>query len=200
MTIDGPKALRESEKLRVFVALALEPDARAALIRAGIDLRREPWAKDVRWVRAQSLHLTLRFLGEIAADRVPGLLDSLGERLRDLEPFSFTLCGLSLFPSPARPRAVAAQLTAERTLAELAAAVEEAVVVAGHPAETRRFRAHITLGRFRRKGPRGLEFSASMEEISVAVNDVVLLRSALGPGGARYSELGRVALAALANS
>jgi 2'-5' RNA ligase len=186
----------DAPKLRAFVALALEKDARSALAQAADTFQRQPWAKGMRWVRSEGLHLTLRFLGDTAFDAVPGLVDALGERLRQVEPFESSLRGLALFPSASRPRVVAALLKAEPALDALSAAVEEAVVAAGFPAQSRRFRAHITLGRFRRMGGRGLELNASLEEVPIAVNEVVLFRSTLGPGGARYSELGRAALAA----
>ena len=192
----GETPAAETLKLRAFVALAVAKDARSALVQAADTLQREPWAKGVRWVRSEGLHLTLRFLGDTAFDAVPGLVDALGERLRRVEPFESALRGLSLFPSASRPRVVAALVKAEPALEELSAAVEEAVVAAGLPAQSRRFRAHITLGRFRRRGGRGLELTARLEEVPIAVTEVVLFRSTLGPGGARYSELGRAALAA----
>ena len=194
MKPDDPRPSDPIAKLRAFVALSLEPAARDALTRAGKDLRNETWAEEVRWVRPGSLHLTLRFLGDIAATGVDGLLEALAERMRGVESFSCTLSGLALFPSAARPRVVAAQVTLERRLAGLAAAVEQAVVAAGYPADTRQFRAHVTLGRFRRGKRRGLEIAANLPPVAVDVNDVVLFRSTLGPGGARYTELGRVSL------
>lgn len=195
MSAQEPTAPGESERLRAFIALSLEPAVRDALVQAEKDLQREAWAEEVRWVRPEGLHLTLRFLGDIASPGVCVLLEALAERMREVEPFSCALSGLALFPSAARPRVVAAQVTQERLLSELASAVEQAVVAAGYPAETRHFRAHITLGRFRRGKRRGLQIAAMLQEVSLAVNDVVVFRSTLGPGGARYTELGRVTLA-----
>ena len=183
-------------KLRAFVALALEKDARSALLQAADRLQREPWAKGVRWVRSEGLHLTLRFLGDTALDAVPGLLDALAVRLRQVEPFESGLRCLSLFPRATRPRVVAALLKAEPAIEGLAAAVDEAVVAAGHPAQSRRFRAHITLGRFRPGAGRGPLPTTSLDEAPIAVTEVVLFRSTLGAGWARHSELGRAALAA----
>jgi len=195
MATHAPPTPGETEKLRAFVALSLEPAARKALTRAGKDLQREAWAEEVRWVRPESLHLTLRFLGDIPTTGVSGLLEALTARMRGVEPFACALSGLALFPSASRPRVVAAKVTRERLLTGLAAAVEEAVVDAGYSADTRDFRAHVTLGRFRRGKRRGLEITATMERVPVAVNDIVLFRSVLGPGGARYTELGRAVLA-----
>jgi len=199
MAADGAGSAPIAKGLRTFIALSLGPDARDTLVRAGDDLRREAWAADVRWVRPESLHLTLRFLGETAASSVPRLLDALVQRLQRIEPFTCGLNGLSLFPSASRPRVVAAKMIGEDALAELATAVEDAVVSAGHSADPRRFRPHITLGRFRRPVRRSLAIAAHLNDAPIAVEHVVLLESKLGPGGARYSELGRVALATRAS-
>jgi 2'-5' RNA ligase len=184
-----------SEKLRAFVALSLAPDTRDALTRASRDLQNESWAEEIRWVRPENLHLTLRFLGDIEEAGVKDLLDVLAERMRSIEAFSFAIGGLSLFPSAARPRVVAADVIREQPLIRLASEVEAAVVAAGYRADPRDFRAHITLGRFRRGRRRGLTIAAALQVVSLAVESVVLFRSTLGPTGARYTELGRASLA-----
>jgi 2'-5' RNA ligase len=191
---DHHKAPKNKNSVRAFVAIALEADARSALTRASALLQREPWAEGVRWVPAGNLHLTLRFLGEIAEATVPELMDALGARLRNVEPFGCALDGVSLFPTRARPRAISAGLTEVHQLEELALVVEEAVVSAGHAPETRGFRAHITLGRLRRRAERKIELAVELEQTAVSVREVVLYRSTLDPGGARYSVLGRTAL------
>ncbi len=188
------EASKNKNSLRAFVALAFDADARSALTRATALLQREPWAEGVRWVPAANLHLTLRFLGNIAQDTVPKFLDALTARLHRVEPFSCALDGVALFPTRARPRAISAGLTEANALGELALMVEEAVVCAGHAPETRGFRAHITLGRLRRRAERKIDLAVELEQTPVAVCEIVLLKSTLDPGGARYSVLGRIAL------
>ena len=188
------EASKNKNSLRAFVALAFDADARSALTRATALLQREPWAEGVRWVPAANLHLTLRFLGNIAQDTVPVLLDALAARLNEVEPFGCALDGVALFPTRARPRAISAGLTEANARGELALMVEEAVVCAGHAPETRGFRAHITLGRLRRRAERKIDLAVELEQTPVAVREIVLLKSILDPGGARYSVLGRIAL------
>ncbi len=188
------EASKNKNSLRAFVALAFDADARSALTRATALLQREPWAEGVRWVPAANLHLTLRFLGDIAQETVPGVLDALSARLDRIEPFGCALDSVALFPTRARPRAISAGLTEANALGELALMVEEAVVRAGHAPETRGFRAHITLGRLRRRAERKIDLAVELEQTPVAVREIVLLKSTLDPGGARYSVLGRIAL------
>ena len=196
MSVDTTGGSEPSEqRLRAFVAVPFEDEVRNRLSQARADLQGEAWAEEVRWVKPEALHLTLRFLGNIEASDVDALLSRLQSSMRSESEFSFELSGLGFFPSASRPRVVAARVTRERRLGVLASAVEEAVVSAGYPAETRDFRPHVTLGRFRRGRRRGLELAADLPRVSVAVSHVVLLRSTLSQAGARYTELGRANLA-----
>lgn len=196
METDPRDAAGDETKLRTFVALALAKEARSAAARASALLQREPWAKGVRWVPAENLHLTLRFLGPTEVASVAGLIEALAARLRSVESFGCELRGVALFPTPARPRVIAIQVSEEDALANLAGAVEEAVVAAGVSPETRRFRAHITLARFRGKDRRGIKLTGEPEATPVPVSEVVLYQSTLGQGKARYDVLGRAALGA----
>jgi 2'-5' RNA ligase len=90
---------------------------------------------------------------------------------------------------------LAVRITPEEEFLGLARSVEAAVVAAGFEPEARRFRAHITLARFRRSGRGQLEPAGEVAALRVDVCDVVLYQSILGRMGARYCELGRVALA-----
>jgi len=185
-------------KRRAFVAIDLAAEVREALGREREALEALPWAKDVRWVAGPNQHLTLRFLGDVERSFCTDLLRELEPRVCEIASFTFTAQGLTAFPSARRPRVIAAEVDAEKPLAELARAVEDAVVAAGGAPEARRFRPHITLGRFR-KPPRGpLDLSAWCVECpeSMEVREVMLFRSELGPKGANYSALGRIALGA----
>ena len=181
--------------MRAFVALPLAPAVREELTRATSLLRAHSWADPVRWVPVENLHLTLRFLGDATEASIPRLLEGLRARLASLASFCCELDGLSLFPSASHPRVVAVRVSSEPQLLELARCVEAAVVDAGFEKESRRFRAHITLGRFRRPDRRRRECDAELAVLRLEVREVVLYRSVLGQRGACYSELGRAALA-----
>ncbi|MCP4026380.1 MAG: RNA 2',3'-cyclic phosphodiesterase, partial [Sphingomonas sp.] len=103
------KAQSEQNEIRAFVALSLGSEARDSLARAALSLASQPWAREVRWVEAQNLHLTLRFLGNIASAGVPGIVQTLEAALREFDAFEFVLRDLVCFPSANRPRVIAAR-------------------------------------------------------------------------------------------
>ena len=122
------------------------------------------------------------------------LLSALQAGVATLDCFSGCLDGLCLFPSRARPRVLAARIAPEEAFLELARSVEAAVVATDFGPEARRFRPHITLARFPRSGRGQFELAGEVAALRVDVRDVVLYQSILGRMGARYCELGRVAL------
>jgi 2'-5' RNA ligase len=188
-------ALAGGGAIRAFFAVELGDSARRAAAAAARRLREGPGGDGVRWVRPEALHVTLRFLGDIDPARVAPLASGAERELAGLRPFSLRLGPLELLPSPRRPRVVALGLEPEAKLAELAAAVERAVVAEGFAPEARPFRAHLTLGRVRdREAPAVAGVAVPAEEF--AVEEVVLFRSELSPGGSRYTPLARVRVGA----
>ncbi len=174
------------------------PLARAHAARIAFLLREQPAGRDVRWVREESLHVTLRFLGAVDPTRVADLEREVGLATRGIKPFTASIGGVELFPSPRRPRVVALALEPHAELAELAAGVERGAVAAGFEPEPRPFRPHLTLGRAR--DHRRLHFAEDVTASVTAraeswdVMETVLFRSDLAPSGARYTPLARVPL------
>jgi len=173
---------------RLFVAVPLPDDTRHAL--AASVREAAPGGLPGRPVAPPNWHVTLRFLGDVgavAADRVAASLDEC-----DLgDTFGLTWGGLGAFPRP--QRAAVLWVGADRGaagLAGLAATVEEAVGAAGLPPEDRPFRPHLTLSRIR--PPRDVNLlleSTPRFAVQMEVERVVLYRSHLGRGGARYEEM-----------
>jgi 2'-5' RNA ligase len=193
---------RGGEALRAFFALELcEPARRAAggIIR---ELRSRPGGDEVRWVRAESLHVTLRFLGRTAHSQLPALLGHVASQLAAVPPFLLGLGEIRAFPSQRRPRVVALDLEPMAPVRHLARAVEAGVVAAGFEPEPRPFRGHVTLGRtqsFRAGRTRpgripSLEGLASRPPTPFAVREVVLFESHLGANGSVYTPVQLIAL------
>ncbi len=157
----------------------------------------EPWSNRVRWVPAENLHVTLRFLGDVSPERIDGLVDRVRAVATETDPFSCTLDEVGAFPKPTRARVLIARISPAAALVDLAARVEAAVVAAGLAPEPRRFRPHVTLGRVRRPPLRVVTPAASLAPIRVAAAEVVLFQSDLGAGGAHYTPLARLPIDAL---
>ena len=184
----------EDESLRAFVGVAPGSALRAALAQVREALASADFGDGLRWVPAENLHLTLRFLGEVPRASLPALISALRDGLGEQACFELPLEGIALFPSARRPRALVAALPGARRLEELAAAVEAAVREGGLPPERRRFRPHITLARVRRGQRAGELPGIPFEAPHLAVNRVTLYRSVLASSGARYSSLEDIAL------
>lgn len=192
-----PENRNEAARLRAFFALELAAPARAAVGALVRRLREQPGGDAVRWVREEKLHVTLCFLGDIAADRVDGLLREVAKRTPAVAPFDLELGRVHAFPSPRRFRVVALELGPLPPLQQLAAAVTDGVIAAGLPVEKRPFRAHLTLGRVRpRERPPPVTAPDTPVAEATRVTEAVLLRSELQSSGSRYFPLGRVPLGA----
>lgn len=185
-----------SDSIRAFFALPLTAPMRGELARLVDQMRREDWAKAVRWVASENLHLTLRFLGDTPRQLLTDLEGCVREAVAELAGFEVRLRGIGLFPSHRRPRVVAAELADVDDLGMLARTLESAVVAHGLPAEDRPFRSHITLGRIRGRLAARPRLDHRLDGPSMWVGEVVLYRSVLRRTGAIYSELARIELGA----
>jgi len=184
---------------RLFVAAWL-PGAAAGEAAGALERLRAAGA-DVKWVSPESCHVTLRFLGDVEEERVPGLIEGLREAVEGLAPFEIRLSGVGTFPPRGAPRVVWAGIDrGAEMLARLAARVEKALLARGdlRAPETRPFRAHVTLGR--PKGSRGLRRlqdllgEMSLEGRAHLLEEVRLVESRLSPRGAEYTPVARVPL------
>jgi 2'-5' RNA ligase len=123
--------------IRLFAAVAVPEDIAQGLA------RRQKGLLGARWRPIESLHLTLRFFGEISENKA----DDLDAELASIagEPFELTLGGVGVFEDGAAPRAVWAGAEASSALRALAKRCESAARRAGLAPEARAFRAHVTL-------------------------------------------------------
>ncbi len=180
--------------LRGFFAAPVPSEVAGDIAKLVQALRQRPGGDGVRWVRPESYHLTLRFLGSIAEASVPELLEAVRSELAGAAPCSVEFGAPHAFPSARQPRVVVLAAEPEAPLAALAERIERAVVKLGFARESRRFRAHLTLGRVRsRRLPELGPPAASAGRL--AVGEVVLFRSDPAPDGARYTALASLPLA-----
>jgi 2'-5' RNA ligase len=176
----------------------LLPDELRQRLAAAIE-RLRPHAADVAWVTPANLHVTLKFLGQVAESRVPAVADALRATLAEQRAFDVVVRGLGAFPAPARPRVRWAGLEdATGGLTALGERVDACCGGLGFPRETRAFAAHVTLGRVReprRQPALGEALARAADFGRLRVERVSLMRSDLSPRGARYSELAIAPLA-----
>lgn len=161
----------------------------------------------VSWTPPEKLHLTLHYFGKVSGEGyavIEGIIDRL---LCAYSSFDLTLGEPVLFPRPTRPRLIACEVQACKTLENLVADLRQQLDRAGKVVQARPFRAHITLGRLKRL-PEGRQAAGnarcmqeslekerqrlrSKTDFSFAVDEVTLYNSVTGAGGAAYHELRR---------
>jgi 2'-5' RNA ligase len=174
--------------MRLFLAVDLPTVLRERLAVVQEELRRN--SPGWRWVRPEGIHLTLRFLGEVDELRETACRPAWRDAVGRFRRFDLSVGDLGRFPARGRPRVlwVGVREEAEPTLPRLAEALEEAARGLGFAPETRPFHPHLTLARAAGR-PRFVEPRPVAPGMIVPVDEVVLFRSRLGPGGARYTAL-----------
>ncbi len=144
-----------------------------------------------RWVDPASLHLTLRFVGEIDGGAARDLDDALSQVRAP--GFDLLITGIDCFEQGGKVHTLWTGVGTQPFLVHLRDKIESAVVRSGQPPERRRFRPHITLARFKngsgeRIGPFLQRYSRFSTE-AFAVEHFTLFRSHLLSGGAHYEPL-----------
>ena len=180
--------------LRAFLAIPLPEDLR----RRAEHLQKELSSSlpDVRWVRPESLHLTLRFLPDLpeeSVEKIGQIMLSIGTLT---PPFRIDVTALGAFPGPTRARVLWLGVDGEATLGELFQSLDERLATIGLPRETRPFTPHLTLGRRRQPGtvPQDLrQRCAALTLGSFQADRIILFESRLAASGAIHLPL-RVAM------
>ncbi len=174
--------------LRTFVAIELPGRVREALERH-IRRLRQQLPGSFRWVKPESVHLTLKFLGDIEEAQASAIAEALRRSLAGHPQFDLRTGRLGCFPNAKRPRVVWMGVEGDLdALAGLQLKVEEACTDLGFEREKRRFVPHLTLGRASRSAPVSLD-KAPGESEPFTVTRISLMKSELTPGGAVHTRL-----------
>lgn len=179
--------------IRAFVAVDIGAEARRGLAMDLAPLRQR--FPDAKWVSPETVHLTLAFLGDIFPETVPAIAQALDDAAAAEPPFRCVLAGFGYFGTPRSPRVVWAGVTeGSAELMALQRRVAEALLAIGIKGEARAFHPHVTLARIR--SPRdAVGLTDRLAEArgrgfgTMAVSDVMLIRSTLQPSGPLYSVL-----------
>lgn len=190
----------QTEMIRSFVAVNLPHEIQEKLGAIGLQFRKrlEHARARITWVKPDSLHLTLKFLGSIESEHVPSIMEQLEKAAAGTLPFTCGVGDLGVFPNLNQPRVIWVGLhRGEKELCAIQRRVEENLSALGFTVEKRGFSPHLTLGRIKYLGSRG-EVLRALKELNnpeigmVEVTGIHLMKSTLTPTGAIYTELGSV--------
>jgi 2'-5' RNA ligase len=194
--------------MRIFVGIDLDPQVRARIARflEGV----QGFAPEARWVHPESLHITLKFIGEQTQEQV----DAIAERLRQVESNAFEIrsAEYGFFPTAKAPRVFWIGIHAGPQLVELAETIDVATAELGISREDRPFSPHLTLARaggrsgspkWRKGDAPNAAFAvlekrlATMGELdfgAMTTQEFILYQSQLTPRGSMYTKLQRFSL------
>jgi 2'-5' RNA ligase len=187
--------------MRIFCAVDLPDDVRTQAA-AHISRLREAAATAasparISWERAEKLHLTLKFLGELEPARVEALTRAAKRAAESVENFKVTLAECGAFPPNGNPRVLWLGLRDEtKRLAALHARLEEECARENFPREAHAFHPHITLARIRIPNATARQLAklhreTNFEPASFNVHELIVMQSQLGTGGSRYTPLSK---------
>lgn len=192
--------------IRTFIAVELDARLKQAIARVQETLQGElhGLAPGVRmqWVRPDSIHLTLKFLGDIEEKEVGGMLQALEHVARDHASFSVDVKGFGVFPDLRAPRVLWMGLSGPtERLVRLAGSIDAALTPLGFPVEQKPYAPHLTLARIKDQAGaigKALTQSGLMRDVTslgtLSIQAVALMKSELTPSGSIYSRLGLTTL------
>jgi 2'-5' RNA ligase len=174
--------------MRLFVGVPIPNPAREQILTLLGRLREGGWP--VRWVHDEGLHMTLKFFGEVAPERLDVIQEALRFAAAGAGTQALRLGNLGAFPSRTRPRILWVGVEAPPSLELLQDRIERGCEAIGFPPEGAPFQPHVTLGRVK-EGQRlptgGLEdHSDGFEQVPFMAEQLVLYESLLTTGGPRY--------------
>ncbi len=195
------------DAIRAFIAIEL-PAVILQKLGEIEDLLKPQMPPDcIRWVKPDSIHLTLKFLGQVPSDQIALITSSLKNALLSHHAFSLEVVGAGCFPDLHHPRVIWVGVKEDASghlLQHVQRTVEHAISPLGYPAESRDFSPHLTLGRLARD-VRTIDLKKVGDVIGASqigslgrwdVTNVALIKSDLRPTGAVYSVLARAPLTA----
>jgi len=193
--------------MRIFIALDIDDAIRQSITRFLDGVR--GFAPDARWVRPESLHVTLKFIGEKPADKVEEIKRSLA--LVKFQPFDLSFRGFGFFPTAKAARVFWIGIQSGEALTALASSVDAATASLGIPKEDHPFSPHLTLARggdrsgapgWRKGDTANRNFHLLQEKLAalspsefgtMTAQEFFLYQSELMRGGSRYTKLARFA-------
>jgi len=190
------------EQVRSFIAIELPDELKLGLAQLETQLKmsKQPW---VKWVDPYSIHLTLKFLGSIAVDRISEITSAMEEAIQGISPFHLEVKDLGVFPNLRRVQVIWVGLSGEvDKLSQLQQYLESNLTRLGFAPERRPFTPHLTLARLRNRA--SLDERQSVGQLiattrfettyTIKVDAISLMRSQLTREGAIYSRISSVEL------
>ena len=187
-------------KIRTFIAIPLDQEIKEKIYQFQEKIKQEI-TRGIKWVEPQSLHLTLKFLGDVEESEIKVIAKSMKSLFANQRVFSFKIGQLGAFPDIHKPSVIWTGIpTGKDILQTLSSNLEKEMQKLGFPPEEKEFSPHITLGRAKRGAPIEGDYKKALSENEniyfgeQKVEKIILFQSDLQPKGPVYTPLEEVAL------
>jgi 2'-5' RNA ligase len=184
--------------MRTFVAIDLEREIKNNISK--FLERLDTGLRNVRWIKFQGMHITLKFLGEVGEEKLHEIKEALRSTAAEFRPFSLQIKGTGTFPHAKRnPRILWLGVECDPILINLQEKMELKLENIGFPREKRKYHPHLTLGRV--KAP--FKLQPILDELGknkdvlfgeMSVTKTTLFQSILKPTGAEYKIISEISL------
>jgi RNA 2',3'-cyclic 3'-phosphodiesterase len=183
--------------VRAFIACKLSVSLQESIQNAIAGLRQSLDMNLVRWVPGHNVHLTVKFLGDVAESSLDSIYSAIASQAALHSPFEAVVEGFGAFPNRRRPRVLWIGMTAPPELTSLHHDLDVATERLGYKSDFPDFAPHLTIGRVRQSASSSDQQSIrdALSRMPVGtvgsqhVDAVHLLKSDLKPSGSVYSEL-----------
>ena len=187
----------DQQKIRTFIAIHVHETVQKKI--ADFQNRLKPYGGDIRWVRPESIHVTLKFLGDVDAEQIRLIAESIKMSVSTAGSFDISVKGTGVFPNVQRPRVLWVGIDkGSEELKDLAEKIEEVCSEFGFKRERRAYSAHLTIGRVR--SPKGIDplietlHTIGFEGGLYHVEEIAVMKSDLLKTGAVYTALHQIKL------
>ena len=187
-----------TQSIRTFIAIEIDPAIQESLNNLQLELKKS--GADVKWVKKDNIHLTLKFLGDTSEENIATISTLLARSTGFLPSFSVGITEAGAFPGIENPRVIWAGVhDPQETIAKIARSLEENLASIGFVKEERDFDPHITLGRVRTSLNKfnlvkSLKSLKMPPDLLLPIEKITLFKSTLTPQGPIYEVLKTVSL------
>jgi 2'-5' RNA ligase len=181
---------------RVFCAVELPEKVRRQLEEHIVNLRKQISDAAASWSRVENIHLTLKFFGNVAADRIPVISAAASRTVAEFSTFPIGIGDTGVFPRPSRPQVLWIGVKdPSGKLSALQGRLENECAAEGFEKEDRAYRPHLTIARIRNpEGARRLadtHLQMPFTTTEVDLTELILFRSELSPKGSKYTAISK---------
>ena len=179
---------------RLFCAVELPAEVRKQLEEHILKLRKAVPDVAASWSRVENIHLTLKFFGNVALDRIPAISAPASRAVGEFSSFPIGIGTTGVFPRPSRAQVLWIGVSdPSGKLSALQARLENECAAEGFPKENRAYRPHLTIARIRKpEGARRLvdaHLQMNFPTTDIELNELIVFRSELSPKGSNYTAI-----------